>query len=396
MTRQDIRVGLTILGVVAVLGLLIGYLVGVLTKPDAPLPRVAPDEIAAFEQAAGEGTLAAGTFSVPGYQELYVNDYADLLDAEAEARVREHLIELYENTGVEMTVLTIENMGRYGHQGAIEPFATTLFNTWGIGHSGRNDGVLVLISRFDREMRIELGKGYGSSRDDDMQRVIDFAFLPNFRQDAYQRGIERGVEETILEIAGVYPGNYEGGTLRHGWQQIWRWVRGIGEWIYALLLVPLGGFALWLRRYFRFRDRPCPNCKVAIMDRAGELADNAHLERGQIVEEDVHAVDYDVWQCPNCENVEIKRYPSWFSSYEKCARCAYKTMSSNSTTLTAATTSSTGLMQVDYHCKNCDYENSVTRVIPKVSKSSSSSGGSGGGGSFGGGSSGGGGASGSW
>ena len=395
MTRQDIRVGLTIIAAVAALGLLIGYVVGFLTKPEATLVRDLPEEAVAFEGAAGADEISAGAFNVPGYQELYVNDYADLLDAEAEARVRGHLIELYEHTGVEMTVLTIENMGRYGHQGAIEPFGTKLFDTWGIGHSVRNDGVLVLVSRFDREMRIELGKAYGRSRDDDMQRVIDFAILPNFRQDAYQRGIERGVEETILEIAGVYPGNYDGGTLTHGWQKISRWVRGIGEWFYALLLVPLGGFALWLRRYFRFRDRPCPDCKAAIMDRAGELADNAHLERGQIVEEHVHAVDYDVWQCPNCENVEIKRYPSWFSSYEKCARCAYRTMSSQSTTLTAATTSSTGLMQVDYHCKNCEYENSVTRIIPKVSKSSSSSGGSGGS-SFGGGSSGGGGASGSW
>lgn len=396
MTKQDIRTALSLLAAVVAFGLIAGFLVGSLTKPDSSVARNLPTEPAVFDSAANTADeLPAGAFNVPGYQEIYVNDYADLLDVEAEARVRGHLIELFEHTGVEMTVLTIENMGSYGHQGAIEPFATKLFDTWGVGHSVRNDGVLILISRFDREMRIELGKFYGRDRDHDMQRVVDFAFLPNFRQDAYQRGIERGVEETILEIAGVYPGNYEGGTLTHGWQKIIRWVHGIGQWLYALLLVPLGGFALWLRRYFRFRDRPCPNCKAAIMDRAEELEDNAHLERGQIVEEHVDAVDYDVWQCPNCENVEIRRYPSWFSSYEKCRRCAYKTMGSESTTLTAATTTSTGLMQVDYHCKNCEYENSVTRIIPKISKSSSSSGG-GGGGSFGGGSSGGGGASGSW
>ena len=170
MTRQDIRVGLTIIAAVAALGLLIGYVVGFLTKPEATLVRDLPEEAVAFEGAAGADVLSAGAFNVPGHQELYVNDYADLLDAEAEARVRGHLIELYEHTGVEMTVLTIENMGGYGHQGAIEPFATRLFNTWGIGHSVRNDGVLVLVSRFDREMRIELGKAYGRSRDDDMQR----------------------------------------------------------------------------------------------------------------------------------------------------------------------------------------------------------------------------------
>ena len=396
MTKQDIRIGLTIVGAVIVLALIAGYLVGLLTKPDVLVGRNLPTEPALFDSSAETlNTLSAGDHSLPGYQEIYVNDYADLLDTEAEARIRTNLIELYDHTGVEMTVLTIKNMGAYGHQGAIEPFATKLFNTWGIGNAVRNDGVLILISRFDRNMRIELGEFYGHTRDDDMKRVIEFVFLPNFRQDAYQRGIEIGVDETILEIAGVYPGGYDSSTINHGWQKIIRWIRGVGEWLYALLLLPLGGFVLWLRRYFRYRDRPCPNCNAALMDRAGELADNAHLDRGQIVEEQVHAVDYDVWQCPNCENVEIRRYPSWFSSIEKCPRCTYKTMSSESTTLTAATTSSTGLMRVDYHCKNCEYENSATRIIPKISKSSSSSSG-GGGGSFGGGSSGGGGASGSW
>ncbi|MEY8839137.1 hypothetical protein AB9K41_08935, partial [Cribrihabitans sp. XS_ASV171] len=163
-----------------------------------------------------------------------------------------------------------------------------------------------------------------------------------------------------------------------------------GEWVWALLLVPLGGGALALRRYLRTRPRPCPRCRT-VMARMGETADDDHLDGGQRLEEFLQSVDYDVWACPDCDHKDIIRYPSWFSSYGSCPRCNYRTLSSESEILEAATTSRTGRKRVDYHCRQCGYENSEIRTIPKVSKSSSSSGGS-----FGGGSSSGGGASGSW
>ena len=55
-----------------------------------------------------------------------------------------------------------------------------------------------------------------------MKYVIDEYFLPNFRADRYQIGILTGVEETIREIAGVYPGQYENGTLARGFSTIGR------------------------------------------------------------------------------------------------------------------------------------------------------------------------------
>jgi uncharacterized protein len=379
-----------LVGVVA-LGLALSYGIGWLTRSDARAVLDAPAIPAAFDAAGGSGAVAEGG-EVPGYREIYVNDYADLLDAGAEARVRADLIELYERTGIEMTVLTIEDMGSFDHQGTIESFATRLFNTWGIGNAVRNDGVLVLVSRFDREMRIELGSGYGRARDDDMKRVIDEVFTPAFRRDDYRGGIEAGVEETIFEVAGAYPGGYDSGTLDRGRDKIFRFFKRIGGWLYALIAVPAGAFALLFRRYLRHRPRPCPRCST-MMIRAGETEDDAHLEEGEVTEERLQSVDYDVWQCPHCENVEIKRHPSLFSRFEKCPACDYRTLSSTSETITPATTSSTGLMRVRYDCRQCDHKNSVIRTIPEVPERSSSSSGRS---SFGGGSSSGGGASGSW
>jgi uncharacterized protein len=155
--------------------------------------------------------------------------------------------------------------------------------------------------------------------------------------------------------------------------------------------VPLGGAWIGIRRWRRNRPRACAQCD-ATMIRAGEAADDEHLDGGQRLEEFLKSVDYDVWYCADCGHMRIERYPAWFSGHGSCPRCDYKTLKTTTTVLQSATTTSTGRKRIDYDCQHCGYENSETRTIPKKSKSSSGSGRS----SFGGGSSSGGGASGSW
>ncbi|MDJ0821533.1 MAG: TPM domain-containing protein [Paracoccaceae bacterium] len=392
MTKHDLRIAAMILSVVVVLGLAIGYGVGLLTRSDNAVTGAPPDAPVAFAQDRAVQENGYNGTEIPGYRDVYVNDYADLLDDDAEARIRRDLIELYDRTGVEMTLLTIERMGLYGFTGTIESFATRLFNTWGIGNAARNDGVLILVSRYDRQMRIELGAGYGRARDDDMQRVIDTAFLPSFRNDAYQQGIERGVDATVFEIAGAFPGGFDQSTIERGWSIIWRLLEQLGGWLFAVIAAPLGGAVMWLRRYMRNRPRPCDDCGT-LMLRAGEEADDEHLDGGQRLEEYLKSVDYDVWHCPDCGHMTIKRYKGWFSGFSTCPECNYRTLETTSTVLVAATKSSTGRKRLDYNCKNCGYEDSETRTIPKISSSSGSGSSRS---SFGGGSSSGGGASGSW
>ena len=392
LTKHDLRIAALTLAVVVALGLALGYGVGILTRGDAVDTAAPPEGPVAFSTGPDVNENGYNGTPIPGYRNVYVNDYADLLDQGAESRIRGDLIELYDRTGVEMTVLTIESMGTYGYDGSIESFATRLFNTWGIGNASSNDGVLVLVARYDRKMRIELGAGYGMARDDDMQRVIDTAFLPSFRGDAYQEGIERGVEATIFEIAGAFPGGYDDSTLERGWTVIWRVLEQLGGWLFALVAAPLGAATLWIRRYLRNRPRPCDQCGT-IMLRAGEEADDEHLDGGQRLEEYLQSVDYDVWHCPSCGHMTIKRYLGWFSGFSTCPECAYRTLDTTTTVLQAATKSSTGRKRIDYDCKNCSYTNSETRTIPKITSSSSSGSSRS---SFGGGSSSGGGASGSW
>ncbi|WP_158221834.1 TPM domain-containing protein [Actibacterium pelagium] len=333
--------------------------------------------------------IAAQAQTYPDYTETYVNDFADLLPEADEARIRDKLIELKEKKDIEFTVVTINLMSNYGHSGAIEPFATGLFNYWGVGDAQRNDGVMMLIARFDREMRIEVGAGYGTRMNKPMQIVIDSNILPYFRRDDYIGGIEEGVDEVILELTGRYPGEYDKSTASHLWGGVMDIIHGLGNWLWAILgplmLIPVQAYRRWKRN----TPRICPR-DGSKMVRLDEVWDDNHLQQGQIKEEQLKSVDYDVWDCPKCNHVTVEGYKAWFSQYGACRSCGYRTVEGDTTVLKTATTSSTGKKRIDYHCHHCQDAWSVTRTIPKKSKSASSSGG------FGGGSSSGGGASGSW
>ncbi|MGI9333453.1 MAG: TPM domain-containing protein [Gammaproteobacteria bacterium] len=330
--------------------------------------------------------------SGPDYSDVYVNDHAGLLGVDSEARVRDLLVELYYRLGVEMTVLSIDSINDYGRHDSIETFATEVFNRWEVGNAARNDGVLIVVAGDDRNMHIELGAGYSSAMDDKMQAAIDDVFLPSFRRDDYQDGIERGVAEVIYAVTGTYPGEYDPGLLQRLWGGAKRFLAGIHWAVYALLIVPLAWGANRYRRHLRYRSRACTKCSRAMRILAEEH-DDAHLAGGQRLEEYLKSVNYDVWQCPYCQHMLIVGHRSWFSRARVCSSCGYRTLRTETTVVQPATASSSGTKRLDYSCQNCRYKSSETRTIAKKAASSSSGPSRS---SFGGGRSSGGGASGRW
>lgn len=327
----------------------------------------------------------------PDYREIYVNDFANLLNEEEEANVRDKLRTLKRQDDIEFTVVTIATMRGYGHEGEVEPFATGLFNHWGVGNADRNDGVMMLVARDDRKIRIEVGSGYGRSKNRPMKKIIDDTILPEFRASRYARGIILGVDAVIEEVKRS-PAT--GADRILGWlTTIWNGVVATLNFLFWPLIAAAVGLTTWLyRRYRRYRPRICPIDRNK-MQLLAEDWDDKHLQSGQFKEEELKSVDYDVWVCPDCDHHTIEAFKFWLSGFKACRACDYRTLEGNSTTLKAATTSSTGLKRIHFSCRNCCEAYSVEKIIPKVSKSSSSGGGSS---SFGAGSSSGGGASGGW
>lgn len=207
----------------------------------------------------------------PDHENLYVNDFAGLLTETDRGALRQQLQSLRKDKGVEVTVLTIDSRKTYGNSPSIESFATGLFNTWGIGNASRNDGILILVVRQDREMRVELGKGYGAEFDAAAGAVIDDNFLPAFQYDKYSEGIRTGTNEVIRRIAmPLADGQGPLGGADKSRQDTF---------VFGTFLTLLFGFiGLAFRRWigdFFARLRSCPNCGRKGLHRHREIISSA-------------------------------------------------------------------------------------------------------------------------
>ena len=197
--------------------------------------------------------LAQDTEAWPLYDSTYVNDYAKLLPEDVEGRVVAALTALRNDTGVEATVLTLPTRGGFTPAPSIEAFATGLFNHWGIGDAGRNDGILIMVLREDREMRIELGSGYPRAFDREAQDIIDDVFLPAFRDEAYARGIEAG---TRAVIAGIARPHAEGNAPPEAQRSRTGIIVGV---VLSVLGFAVSALVVFWRR-IRDRFTRCPQC----------------------------------------------------------------------------------------------------------------------------------------
>ncbi|MEM9997062.1 MAG: TPM domain-containing protein, partial [Bacteroidota bacterium] len=119
-----------------------------------------------------------------------VVDLADLIDADMEAALTATLAALEDSTTHQVAVLTLPDL-----QGeAVEPVATRIFNAWGLGQQGLNNGVLLLVARDDRKLRIEVGVGLeGVLTDAEAGRIIRNRIVPRFRSGDFAGGIQAGV-----------------------------------------------------------------------------------------------------------------------------------------------------------------------------------------------------------
>ncbi len=189
----------------------------------------------------------------PDYQSTTVNDFANLLSPLDEEALAEQLDELKRETGVEMTILTLRTQGDYADGLTLEQFATGLFDHWGIGDASRNDGVLVMVLRDDRAMRIELGAAYGRDWDHAAERIVDTQFLPAFKANNYAIGIKAGTTAIIDQIIQPFRTG-EAAPAKKTNDDLGLWIFGL----FAMMIMMLKG-----RNFISdglVRLRTCPKC----------------------------------------------------------------------------------------------------------------------------------------
>jgi uncharacterized protein len=104
-------------------------------------------------------------------------------------------------TTAEIAVTTVDSLDGM----SVEEYATRLFDEWGVGKEAVDNGVLVVVARTQREMRIEVGYGLEPVLPDGLAgEIIRTNFLPHFREDRYEDGIVEG----MTRIAAVVRRNH--------------------------------------------------------------------------------------------------------------------------------------------------------------------------------------------
>lgn len=127
-----------------------------------------------------------------------VLDQADILQAANEAALGKHLNSYRKRTGNALVVVSVSSL-----QGeAIEPYATRLFNSWGIGDRKTGQGLLILVAPRERKVRIEVGCGLEAAITDAVAaQIIQQVIVPVFSNGDLQGGTLAGVKAIEKQLA---------------------------------------------------------------------------------------------------------------------------------------------------------------------------------------------------
>ena len=131
----------------------------------------------------------------------YVNDYASILSEQDIQSVTTYIQELQEKTTAEVAVVTMKTVAPYD----INDYAVKLFEKWGIGVKGNDNGVLILLALQERKVRIEVGYGLEGILPDGLAgQIIRRTMIPYFKQENYRQGIINGTIAVIHQISREY------------------------------------------------------------------------------------------------------------------------------------------------------------------------------------------------
>ena len=138
-------------------------------------------------------------YTSPGSPRGLVNDFANLLNTDDVSTLETKLEKFKQQTGQEIAVVTVTSLGG----DTVENFAEKLFKEWGIGQKNADNGVLLLIAKEDRQLRIEVGYGLeGALTDAQSYWIINEQITPAFKAGDYALGINAGVDKIMAATQG--------------------------------------------------------------------------------------------------------------------------------------------------------------------------------------------------
>ena len=149
-----------------------------------------------------DGPNPARALEVPQYQG-YVTDLAGMISPAARQRLEQTLLAFDQSDSTQIAVLTIPSL----EGDALEDFSIRTVEAWKIGQKGKDNGVLLLVSKGDRKIRIEVGRGLEGVLTDLLAgRIVDQVISPRFKAGQLDEGFEAGISAIISAARGEFKG----------------------------------------------------------------------------------------------------------------------------------------------------------------------------------------------
>ena len=137
----------------------------------------------------------------------HVIDQTGTFSAEQKAALEQTLTAFETRKGSQLAVLMVPSSAPE----AIEAYALRVAEQWKLGRKKVDDGVILVVAKGDRSLRIEVGYGLeGALNDATSKRIIDEVIVPRFKSQDFYGGIAAGVGQIIRVIDGEplpAPGN---------------------------------------------------------------------------------------------------------------------------------------------------------------------------------------------
>ncbi|MGQ0510845.1 MAG: TPM domain-containing protein [Betaproteobacteria bacterium] len=128
-----------------------------------------------------------------------VTDLTGTLSAQQKSELESRLAAFEAKRGSQIAVLLLPTT----KPEEIEQFSIRLAEAWKVGRKGVDDGVVVVVAKDDRRVRIEVGYGLeGVIPDAVAKRVIEERITPRFREGDYFGGIRDGVDQLVRLAEG--------------------------------------------------------------------------------------------------------------------------------------------------------------------------------------------------
>lgn len=330
------------------------------------------------------------------FRDLFLNDYADLLEPDAALSIRRQLSALKANSDIDFTIVTIRAMNHHSNIRPMSAFADALFEKWVQGHPGRSDGILLIVSRFDNQIWVKSGSGFDTQA---LQRMWEKEAVNvkrlNLRQELQARilnDVDRVVGILVKKPAPentrqeAEPNPPEPSTLPefditkpdlkiHGQRisppplpprpvpepkiELERNIHWIGMALGFLVL----GFLTFLPRLFQSSRKICPRDGHNMRLLTGE---ESEVRQQSFKGKDRAAKRCRVWVCDQCDHVVRQAQSSMFSKRGACRNCGTKTIEGDSRIVKHSSKITTGQRRVDYTCKNCHAGYSRFLNIPRL------------------------------